>query len=204
MITGKAAFQRETTADSISSILSQQPPAISRTVKNVPAALQRVINRCLEKQPEQRYQQTSELVQALKSLPKGSNIYLPKAAAMALVLFLAVLGVIVRAPLINRTLALFATRPQQELVKRNLTANQADNPVRAAAITRDGNYVAYIDNADKVDLFQVSSGDARPLSLDSSYSPLAWFPTRGTRWSPTKGGSRDYGARPGTGTAQAK
>jgi WD40 repeat protein len=176
MITGKPAFQRETTADSISSILSQQPPAISRTVKNVPAALQRVINRCLEKQPEQRYQQTSELVQALKSLPKGSNIYLPKAAAMALVLFLAVLGVIYRAPLINRTRALFATRPQQELVERNLTANQADNPVRAAAITRDGNYVAYIDNADKVNLFQVSSGDARPLSLDSSYSPLAWFP----------------------------
>jgi serine/threonine protein kinase len=178
MITGKPAFQRQTKADSISSILSQQPPAISRTVKQVSPALQRVIARCLEKQAELRYQQTSELVQALKSLPKGRTINPPKAATIALMTMtvLAVLGVIYGAPVITRIRGLLIKDSQPEVVERNLTANQADNPVRAAAITRDGNYVAYIDNSDKVNLLQVSSGDARPLALDSSYTPLQWFP----------------------------
>lgn len=175
MITGKPAFHRQTKADSISSILNQQPPAISRTVKHVSPALQRVISRCLEKQPELRYQQTSELVEALKSLPKGPYVSLPKAAAIAVVLVLAALAVIYRAPLMKWINGLFGT-PPPELVERNLTANQADNPVLAAAITRDGNYVAYIDNSDKVNLLQVSSGDSHPLSLSSSYEPLQWFP----------------------------
>ena len=176
MITGKPAFQRQTKADSISSILSHQPPPISRTVKQVSPALQRVITRCLEKKPELRYQQTSELVQALKSLPKETGIHLPIAATIALVMVLTVLGVIYRAPPINWLESLFIKVPPSEVVERNLTANQADNPVRAAAITRDGNYVAYIDNSEKVNLLQVSSGDARPLALDSSYTPLQWFP----------------------------
>lgn len=176
MITGKPAFQSKTTADFISSVLNHHPPAVSRTVKHVSPALQKVINRCLEKQPELRYQQTSELVQALKSLPKGTQVYLPRAAAILLVAVLAVLGVIYGGSLAAKIESIFGAHPQQELAERNLTANQADNPVLAAAITRDGNYVAYIDNSDKVNLLQVSSGDARPLSLDSSYAPLQWFP----------------------------
>ena len=157
MITGKPAFHTQTKADSISSILNQQPPAISRTVKHVSPALQRVISRCLEKQPGLRYQQTSELVEALKSLPKGPHVSLPKAAAIAVVLVLAVLAVIYRGPLVAKIEGFFGSHPQLELVERNLTANQADNPVLAAAITRDGDYVAYIDNSDKVNLLQVSS-----------------------------------------------
>lgn len=176
MITGKPAFHRQTKADSLSSVLNYQPPAISRTVKHVSPALQRVINRCLEKQAPLRYQQTSELVQALKSLPKEHSTHWLRTAVITVILVLAVLGVLRWGSPLAKLEGIFASQPQQELVERNLTANQADNPVRAAAITRDGSYVAYIDNSEKVNLLQVSSGDARPLSLDSSYAPLQWFP----------------------------
>ncbi len=180
MITGKRAFEGETPADSISSILSQQPPALTKTVRNAPAALQRVIDRCLEKQPERRYQDASELVTALQCLPKGPVVPLPKILAFASVLLVFAIGYSFRSSLVNWVHHIYqpsraATIPDN-LAERNLTANPAENPVRAAAISRDGKYVAYIDNADKVSLLLVTSGDVRPLSLDSSYEPVAWFP----------------------------
>src|ERR1700757_3573260 len=78
MITGKPAFQRHTKADSISSVLNQQPPAITKIVRGAPAGLQRVIDRCLEKQPERRYPNAAELASALQTLPRTSRIPLSK------------------------------------------------------------------------------------------------------------------------------
>ncbi len=55
MLTGRRAFQRSTSAETMTAILNDDPPAISQTGANIPPALQRVVNRCLEKNPEQRF-----------------------------------------------------------------------------------------------------------------------------------------------------
>jgi len=69
------------------------------------------------------------------------------------------------------------TRPgqQSDVVRRQLTANAPGNPVLAAAISRDGKYLAYSDTAWKMYLLGVDSGELRQLP-SSDFIPSAWFP----------------------------
>jgi eukaryotic-like serine/threonine-protein kinase len=68
MLTGNRAFQRNTSAEAMTAILNDEPPSISQIVQTAPPGLQRVIHRCLEKNPEQRFQSASDLAFALEAL----------------------------------------------------------------------------------------------------------------------------------------
>jgi eukaryotic-like serine/threonine-protein kinase len=69
MLSGKRAFQRSTSAETMTAILNDEPPSIiSQVVQTAPPGLQRVIHRCLEKNPEQRFQSASDLAFALEAL----------------------------------------------------------------------------------------------------------------------------------------
>jgi len=68
MLTSRRAFQRPTSAEMMAAILNDEPPAISQKGTSVPPALQRVVNRCLEKDPEQRFHAASDLAFALEAL----------------------------------------------------------------------------------------------------------------------------------------
>jgi serine/threonine protein kinase/Tol biopolymer transport system component len=68
MVMGQRTFQRETEADTVSAILNEDPPPISQLSPETPLALERVIRRCLEKNPEQRFHSTSDLAFALEAL----------------------------------------------------------------------------------------------------------------------------------------
>src|ERR1700686_3062877 len=52
VLTGKRAFHGPTPADTMSAILNQEPPSISQLAPRTPLSLQRVVHRCLEKNPE--------------------------------------------------------------------------------------------------------------------------------------------------------
>jgi serine/threonine protein kinase len=71
MLAGKRAFQRPTSADTMSAILNEDPPGISQIVRTTPLGLQRIIHRCLEKNPEQRFQSASDLGFALEALSES-------------------------------------------------------------------------------------------------------------------------------------
>jgi serine/threonine protein kinase len=73
MLAGKRAFQKPTSADTLSAILNEDPPGISQVATNIPPALQRVVLRCLEKSPEQRFQSASDLAFALDALSDASG-----------------------------------------------------------------------------------------------------------------------------------
>jgi eukaryotic-like serine/threonine-protein kinase len=68
MVMGKRIFHGPTSADTMSAILNQEPPAISQLAPEVPPAFERVIRRCLEKRPDQRFQSASDLAFALQAL----------------------------------------------------------------------------------------------------------------------------------------
>jgi len=68
MLVGERTFQRATEADTVSAILNEEPPPISQLAPDTPLALQRVVLRCLEKNPEQRFQSASDLAFALEAL----------------------------------------------------------------------------------------------------------------------------------------
>jgi len=73
MLTGKRAFQKPTSAETMSSILNEDPASISAVTANLSPALQRVVHRCLEKSPEQRFQSASDLAFALDALDESSG-----------------------------------------------------------------------------------------------------------------------------------
>jgi len=68
MVMGKQTFQRPTSADTISAILNEEPPSIAELSPDTPTAVERVIRRCLEKNPAQRFQSASDLAFALEAL----------------------------------------------------------------------------------------------------------------------------------------
>jgi len=68
LLTGKRAFQKTTSADTMSAILNEEPAPLSQVVAKVPPALQRTVHRCLEKSPELRFQSASDLAFALEAL----------------------------------------------------------------------------------------------------------------------------------------
>jgi eukaryotic-like serine/threonine-protein kinase len=179
MLTGCRAFQGDTPADTMSAILNQDPPASSYAVAKIPLALQRLVRRCLKKNPEERYQRTSDLVRELETLPPGRLTYRPLAYAAVAIFF--VIVVAYRKALLDVAHHVFhttsiATSAKPALTERNLTANSQDNLVRAAAVSRDGKYVAYADDSKTLNLLLTDSGDVHQLALDSSYEPFDWFP----------------------------
>jgi serine/threonine protein kinase/Tol biopolymer transport system component len=68
MLAGRRAFQKPTSAETMTAILNDDPPAISQIVPLIPPALQRIVHRCLEKDPDQRFHSASDLGFALEAL----------------------------------------------------------------------------------------------------------------------------------------
>ena len=181
MLAGKRAFQKATSADTMSAILNEDPPGISQGAANVPPALQRVVHRCLEKNPEQRFQSASDLAFALDALSETSSATsarsdkrsrrVSKFWAVA-----AVLAAVVAVVLVLR----FRTppRPEQkhELVERQLTATPPERSVSSAAMSRDGKYLAYTDSSKNLYLLAIDSGEIREGPLPAHYYPVDWFP----------------------------
>ena len=73
MLTGKRAFHRSTSAETMTAILNEDPPSISLVAQSTPPGLQRVIHRCLEKNPEQRFQSAADLAFALGALSDSGS-----------------------------------------------------------------------------------------------------------------------------------
>ena len=68
MVTGKQTFRKPTSAETMTAILNEDPPSISQVTAATPPGLQRVVHRCLEKNPEQRFQSASDMAFALEAL----------------------------------------------------------------------------------------------------------------------------------------
>jgi Tol biopolymer transport system component len=76
LVTGQRAFQGKSSVEVMHAILKEEPPELSETSRQIPPQLERIVRRCLEKNPEQRFQSTSDLGFALEALsaPSGSRI----------------------------------------------------------------------------------------------------------------------------------
>jgi hypothetical protein len=74
MLTGTRAFHRSTSAETMTATLDDEPPAISQFVQGIPPGLQRVVHRCLEKNPEQRFHSASDLAFALEALSESGSV----------------------------------------------------------------------------------------------------------------------------------
>ena len=68
MLTGERPFRGDSTVDMISSILRDRPPVVTEIRPDLPPDLARIVRRCLEKDPRDRYQTSRDVYNELKEL----------------------------------------------------------------------------------------------------------------------------------------
>jgi Tol biopolymer transport system component len=77
MLTGRRAFERGTAAETMTAILREEPSPPVSAVASVPPGVERILSRCLEKRPEERFQSARDLTFALESsldVRSGSDV----------------------------------------------------------------------------------------------------------------------------------
>ncbi len=73
MATGRMPFAGSSPSEILDRILHAQPEAMARFNYDVPPELERIVRKCLEKEPERRYQSARELLVDLKNYQRDSQ-----------------------------------------------------------------------------------------------------------------------------------
>jgi eukaryotic-like serine/threonine-protein kinase len=185
MATGKQAFSGNTAPELHEAILNRTPIPALELNPELPPGLAEIINRALEKDRNLRYQSAAEMqadLQRLKTITARPNTIASRGAkfvgrhrdltvgALVLLVLIGGLSVIRR-----REVSKPRPEPQSNVIRKQLTANSSGDPVIAAAISRDGKYLAYSDTAWRMYLLQIASEEVRQLP-SSDFLPLDWFP----------------------------
>jgi serine/threonine protein kinase/Tol biopolymer transport system component len=183
MLTGRRAFQRESTACTLAAILTADPVSLSSAALELPTELARIVSRCLRKAPEKRWQSIADVRIALEEFKQdlesgriaGDRVPVPAprrswmAIGAAALIAAAVTG-----------FAVWHVRPSVSSPElwgvRRLTADAGAS--MSPTISQDGKLVAYVSDragADSMDLWvqQIDGGDPVQLTrgLDSCQDP---------------------------------
>ena len=172
MLSGKKAFSGDSGADVITAILREEPADLSITNQSIPPALERIVRRCLEKSPEQRFQSAGDLAFALESLSTDSaaaRTVAPGVAPLRLVKRRALLFGVASALLAAGFLAGRAVRttsPVPSLLFERVSSEPGIE--RSPALSPDGESVAYVKAvAGKRHIFVQRVGSDKPIDLSA-------------------------------------
>jgi Tol biopolymer transport system component/tRNA A-37 threonylcarbamoyl transferase component Bud32 len=81
MATGKRAFEGKTSASIMAKILEAEPPSMASLQPMTPPVLDRIVKKCLAKEPDQRWQAASDLCGELRWISEGGSQTSAPAAA---------------------------------------------------------------------------------------------------------------------------
>ena len=169
MVTGRRPFAGDTPMATLTSILRDTPTPIAQASPSTPAALDRIVTRCLEKNPDARYPDASSLRDALRLLgPASAAGRLPPAAAQR-TRWMAVLavGAFGLATLIAWSMfRVDRTDEPPPLQAVPLTSDVGDE--ESPSFSPDGNQITYSWNGegqDNYDIYVRLIGSAKPLRL---------------------------------------
>src|SRR5262245_22824554 len=73
MATGRKAFEGESKASLTAAILTSEPPPITKIKPMTPPALERIVKKCLSKDPEERWQNVADLATQLQWIAEGQE-----------------------------------------------------------------------------------------------------------------------------------
>ena len=74
MATGKRAFTGKTQASIVAAILASEPPPITQLQPLTPPALERVVKKCLAKDPDDRWQSARDMRTNLEWIAEGDGL----------------------------------------------------------------------------------------------------------------------------------
>lgn len=82
MLTGERPFTRPSAPETLAAILRDDPPPIDQVDQDLPVELDKILRRCLEKNPDERFQSARDLALDLRSLlTTASGMYRPASGA---------------------------------------------------------------------------------------------------------------------------
>ena len=192
MATGKRAFEGKIQASVIAKILDTDPPPISSLQPMTPPALDRVVKRCLAKEPDERWQSANDLANELKWIAEGGSqaeIAAPVMArrksrerlawSVAALLLLGFLGAMVPASRYLRE-----TPPETPGSSTKLSILPPPNTVissdSAPAVSPDGRRLAFVarDSSGKALIWirPLESLTAQPLTDTDDAHQVFWSP----------------------------
>src|SRR5262249_47996175 len=152
-LTGKKAFEGKSRALLISSIMTADPPLVSKAQPMAPPALDYVVRRCLAKDPEQRIQTALDLMAQLEWIAEGgSEIGVPapvaagrrKRSKLAWAA-LATAALLLIAAAIPASLYLRGSEAPEE-IRFLVTVPEMPAP-EAVSVSPDGHWIAYAARA---------------------------------------------------------
>jgi Tol biopolymer transport system component len=191
MATGTRAFGGKSTADTLAAVIRDQPRPPGELVLTLPRELERVILRCLRKEPERRYQTIRDVSLELQEIkeesdsgrlpgaapardrPWGARLPLPLSVVVAAVAVVAAIVLVWRL----RSHAEPDVPPQRLVPLTALTGLE-----EASTFSPDGEQVAFVWNGEKQDntdiyLKLVGSSELRRLTTDAARDDQpAWSP----------------------------
>jgi serine/threonine protein kinase len=83
MATGRVPFKGKTTTDTLSAIIRDESVPASQINAEIPPELDRIIAKCLEKDPAERYQHTDEMTVDLRHLRRFTDSSIPRVRTLS-------------------------------------------------------------------------------------------------------------------------
>jgi Tol biopolymer transport system component/predicted Ser/Thr protein kinase len=184
MTTGRRPFTGDSTMSILAGILNEDPTPPAQLAASIPPELEKIILRCLRKDPARRYQTTADLKVALEDVEElGSGKQVPQAPFWRRWVWAALVPVLLFAALFGwwRWRAPESTEPLRAVP---LTTQPGVH--RYPSFSPDGNHVAFTwtgPKQDNQDIYvqQIGAGSALRLTQDprNDYNPV-WSPD--ARW----------------------
>ncbi|HEY3349631.1 MAG TPA: protein kinase [Thermoanaerobaculia bacterium] len=172
-LSGKRAFHGDSAAETISSILREDPPELSATNQSIAPGLERIVRHCIEKNPEQRFHSAHDLAFDLEAVSglSGASAASTGAAGSRLAprigrLPLAGLVVAALAAGLLGGRAIWNRAPAAPPVFKRLTYGRG--PIESARFAPDGQMIVYAaswEGAPKPQLYSVRAESPESLRL---------------------------------------
>jgi len=184
MVTGRRAFTGNSRAETLAVLLREQPKAPSEVVTGLPKELERLILRCLQKEPDRRFQHMADVKVELQEIKEESDSQPAAAQAPARRRRHWWLAVALAGALLLAVAAWLRWHPREiELAQPKLvTLTSMRGHVMHSTFSPDGGQIAFASEGEKGDnwdiyLKMIGSSEIHRLTTDPA-------PDSAPSWSP--------------------
>jgi len=183
MLSGQRAFRRDTPAETMTAVLKEEPPDLTDPARPISPAMDRIVRRCLEKDPDQRFQSAKDLSFALGALSGTDTSSAARAAtshSQKPLRFWLLPTLVVAALAIVAAGASFLSK-SSSVAERLQFSIQVPGEVDHVALSADGRMLAYVspdENTGAPTLYVQRVGSANVTAMPNTQGASYPF------WSP--------------------